>query len=275
LVAACSSDSAPPPEEPIPPQSGTFDALTYNVAGLPQGISSSEPELYIPQISALLNAYDLVLVQEDFWYHEELIADVEHPHQSEPLAEEEYVTFVGDGLNRFSQFELGALKREQWVICFGDATTGSGDCLASKGFSLSRTTFGDRVTIDVYNLHADAGGGPEDIDAREQGFQQLVAFINDNSAGHAVVVGGDTNLHDDDAVDVSLLSYFMDETGLQEACPYLSCGEEHIDRFFFRSSSKVEVLPTAWSVADEFVDAMDNDLSDHPAIQVSFAWQTL
>ena len=34
--------------------SGTFDSLTYNVAGLPQGISGSDPENNIPQISPLL-----------------------------------------------------------------------------------------------------------------------------------------------------------------------------------------------------------------------------
>jgi hypothetical protein len=42
--------------------SGTFEALTYNVAGLPQGLSSSNPAEFTPQISPLLNSYDLVLV---------------------------------------------------------------------------------------------------------------------------------------------------------------------------------------------------------------------
>src|SRR5690606_27992207 len=46
---------------PAPPATeGTFDALTYNVAGLPVGLSSSQPDINTPYISPLLNAYDLV-----------------------------------------------------------------------------------------------------------------------------------------------------------------------------------------------------------------------
>ena len=131
----CSSSDEPPVAEPIPPQSGTFSALTYNVAGLPQGISGSEPELYMPLISPLLNGYELVLVQEDFSYHAELIAEVEHPYLSPP--KEDLVKLVGDGLNYMSQWDWVSLDRQQWGVCYGDATTGAGDCLAEKGFSMS------------------------------------------------------------------------------------------------------------------------------------------
>ena len=58
---------------------GEFLALTYNVAGLPEPLSGSQPSVNIPQISPLLNSYDLVLVQEDFWYHNELKAQINHP----------------------------------------------------------------------------------------------------------------------------------------------------------------------------------------------------
>ena len=37
------------------PASGTFLMLTYNVAGLPDSLSSSHPSEYTPQISPLLN----------------------------------------------------------------------------------------------------------------------------------------------------------------------------------------------------------------------------
>jgi hypothetical protein len=47
-------------------QSGDFLALTYNVAGLPEGISGSHPETNTPLIGPLLNAYDLVLMQESW-----------------------------------------------------------------------------------------------------------------------------------------------------------------------------------------------------------------
>ncbi|MEQ9318019.1 MAG: hypothetical protein RIF41_02630, partial [Polyangiaceae bacterium] len=75
VITGCGDSDGPDPDEPIPPQDGTFSALSYNVAGLPQGLSGSEPEEYIPLISPLLTGYDLVLVQEDFVYHAELRAE--------------------------------------------------------------------------------------------------------------------------------------------------------------------------------------------------------
>ncbi|HNC65195.1 MAG TPA: hypothetical protein PK075_11140 [Chitinophagales bacterium] len=41
--------------------------MTYNVAGLPEGINSDQfPSRHIPLISPLLNNFDVVNVQEDF-----------------------------------------------------------------------------------------------------------------------------------------------------------------------------------------------------------------
>jgi len=58
---------------------GTFSGLTYNVAGLPQGLSGSNPATNTRLISPLLNTYDLVLNQEDFWYHADLMQFAQHP----------------------------------------------------------------------------------------------------------------------------------------------------------------------------------------------------
>lgn len=227
----------------------------------------------MPLISPLLNGYDLVLVQEDFVYHEQLVREATHPYQSVP--KQDYTMLVHDGLNRFSQFPWQSFERVQWVTCYGDATTGASDCLAEKGFSLARTVFGEGVIFDVYNHHAEAGGGPEDIAAREEGYDQLGEFIRSHSAGHVVLLGGDTNLHGDDPVDRALLERFMAETGLEDACEALSCGDtDRIDRFFFRSNDAVEIEPLTWQVAAEFVDADGNDLSDHLAVHVRFAWHT-
>src|SRR6185503_16774088 len=43
------------------PTSGEFLALSYNVAGLPEGISGSHPATNTAIIAPLLNDYDLVL----------------------------------------------------------------------------------------------------------------------------------------------------------------------------------------------------------------------
>ncbi|MET0594862.1 MAG: hypothetical protein ABW133_19330, partial [Polyangiaceae bacterium] len=102
FAAACSSDSSPavaPSDAAVSDAtgdsaaSGEFTALTYNVAGLPEAFSGSQPATNTPLISPLLNDYDLVLVQEDWQtpnpnptgfsvYHDLLAASARHPHQS-------------------------------------------------------------------------------------------------------------------------------------------------------------------------------------------------
>jgi hypothetical protein len=48
-------DAGPDSGATPPPASGTFLALTYNVAGLPEGLSSSMPERFTPMIGPKLN----------------------------------------------------------------------------------------------------------------------------------------------------------------------------------------------------------------------------
>ncbi len=122
LFLGCGTQEAPTP------QSGSFEALTYNVAGLPEGLSSSNPEIYMPQISPLLNSYDLVLVQEDFTYHHELISELEHPHPSPAMDISESESLMTDGLNRFSQSSFSQYARTKWVACYGGMDGHGSDC---------------------------------------------------------------------------------------------------------------------------------------------------
>src|SRR5688572_6733331 len=55
---------------------GSIRLLTYNIAGLPEGISRSRPERNVPRIGPLFEPYDLVLVQEDFVYQAQLRSGV-------------------------------------------------------------------------------------------------------------------------------------------------------------------------------------------------------
>jgi len=251
----------------IEPQSGVLSVLAYNVAGLPEGISQSNPEVNMPLISPLLNTYELALVQEDFYYHEELIAEAEHPYQSERSGDG--VNDLGDGLNRFSESEFGPHKRTKWEACFGQLSNGS-DCLAPKGFAVAEHEIAPGVFIDVYNLHMDAGRDPGDIEARAEQVDQLVAVIADRSAGKAVIVGGDTNMKGEDEEHLQRL---LDEAGLTDVCRALDCGEElRIDRVMFRSGEDVAIEAKTWGIDPIFVDAEGVDLSDHEAIGVTLAW---
>jgi endonuclease/exonuclease/phosphatase family metal-dependent hydrolase len=252
------------PELPSMPETGSLWVLTYNVAGLPQGFSGSDPEKNIPLISPLLNDFDLVLVQEDFHYHDALAAEVEHPYVSIPWDQTHVRDTMGDGLNRFSQSPFIGHERIPWPGCSGLLDCSS-DCLATKGFAGARHSLAPGIEVDVYNLHMEAGGCPEDEALRAAGMTLLLETIAERSQGYPVIVAGDFNLHDDDAIDVEQLQRLTD-AGFVAACWYLECGESHIDRIFVRDGGGVALIPLEWQVPAQFVDEAGKDLSDHEPV---------
>ena len=254
---------------PPPATSGAFTMLTYNVAGLPQGISGSNPLFNIPQISPLLNQYNFVVCQEDFSYQAELRAALQHQYISTPGVP---VLGLGDGLSRFSDlcFVDMDIFRDPWMACHGIFDSGS-DCLSSKGYSVVETHLAGGVVIDVYNLHMDAGGGSEDFAARAQQTDQLLAQIATRSAGKAIIVAGDTNMRPTEAS----LDKLLNDAGLTDTCRELSCGDERIDRIMYRSATSLSLMPANWRVDKSFVDGNGDDLSDHEAVAVDFAWQVM
>jgi endonuclease/exonuclease/phosphatase family metal-dependent hydrolase len=254
----------------VTPASGEFTLLTYNVAGLPQGFSSSNPEVNMPQISPLLNAYNLVLAQEDFSYHAELSLEAEHPDQSIPYATTHGEETIGDGLNRFSDFPFSPVERIPWPGCNGLLDCAS-DCLATKGFSVARHTFAGGLEMDIYNLHMEAGGCPEDETIREDSMTLLLDEVATRSNDIAVIIAGDFNLHHDDAIDLEQLQRLLD-VGFLDSCWSLDCGDEHIDRIFFRGTDTIELNVQMWSVPPEFVTPDGEDLSDHEPVTATIQY---
>jgi endonuclease/exonuclease/phosphatase (EEP) superfamily protein YafD len=248
---------------------GSLSLLTYNVAGLPAGISRSRPATNIPLISPLLNRYDLVLVQEDFAYQLDLRRDVEHPYRS-PL-QLSSIFDTGDGLSRFSRHPFSGFGREAWRACHGVLAFGS-DCLARKGFSVATHELSPGILVDVYDLHMDAGGGFADRDARQAQIDQLIEAIARRSRGRAVIVAGDTNLRR--LRDRRLLTRLLDRAGLEDSCQELRCGEPgRVDRVLYRSSASLELSARSWRTDPAFRDADGRALSDHRAVAVVFDWR--
>jgi len=270
---------------------GDFVALTYNVAGLPQGISGSNPEVNTPIIGPLLNDYDLVLLQETWQtpdpnplaptrvYHEILAAASLHPYMSDPQPlplnrnPDRPSAIVSDGLNRFSQFPFGAIERRRWEGCDDSAA----DCLSLKGFSVARTELAPGVCVDVYNLHGEAGDTENDRDLKDRNTRDLVDFMLEYSDGRAVIVGGDFNMRlrrERDAVNLELLE---DEAALTDACIAVGViDESEIDKFFFRSSDRVTIAPLSCRFeTDVFVDPQGQPLSDHDPLAVEFEWTAI
>jgi hypothetical protein len=251
------------------PRKGSFDLVTYNVAGLPEGISHSHPLANLPIIGKLLNAYDIALVQEDFAYPLDLRRAIQHPHASPPFVRGLSLHY-GDGLSQFARLPFAAFRRIPWASCHGFVDSFF-DCLTPKGFTIARQALDDGVFVDVYNLHMDAGWGSEDRQARSDQVDQLVRALRDESAQHAVVLGGDTNLR---GRDRAVLEHLLAQAGLEDACSRLHCPEPgRVDRVLYRSSSELRLSPRTWRLDREFVDARGVPLSDHLAVAVTFDWQ--
>ena len=73
--------------------------------------------------------------------------------------------FVGDGNGVLSRLPFTGNTRVPWTGCFGGIDTsdgGAADCLAMKGFAMVTMTLPSGGLVDVYTLHAEAGGTAED-----------------------------------------------------------------------------------------------------------------
>jgi endonuclease/exonuclease/phosphatase family metal-dependent hydrolase len=266
----CAARAAPPvPANQTGLSAGRLKLLTYNVAGLPEGLSESRPTVNLPLIGKLLNRYDLALVQEDFAYPLMLRQAILHAHGSPPFVRGERLHF-GDGLSQFSRMPFFLYERERWAACHG-VLDSYFDCLTPKGFTYSRQELAPGVTVDVYNLHLDAGGSPGDRSARADQLAQLAQAVKQRSAGHAVILGGDFNIRG--GSELERLAWFEGETELVDTCQVLRCKEpSRIDRILFRSSDALTLTPRSWRVDPRFVDAQRRPLSDHLAVAVELEW---
>jgi endonuclease/exonuclease/phosphatase family metal-dependent hydrolase len=162
---------------------GSFNVLTYNIAGLPLGLGDSDPETNTPLIGQRLGAYDIVNVQEDFNYHAALYAHDTHPYRTATSGG----AGIGDGLNTLSDHPFEDFQRVDWKDCTGT------DCLTPKGFTLARVRLAEGVFVDLYNVHTNADVTDAALAARRANIEQLSDFIQAHSAGNAVIVMGDTN----------------------------------------------------------------------------------
>ncbi|HEX7301842.1 jacalin-like lectin [Lentzea sp.] len=264
------------------PTTGTFSVLSYNVAGLPEGLSSGNPRVNTPVISRRIGRYDVVHVQEDFNYHAALYAGDDHPFRTPTSGG---VPF-GDGLNTLSSYPYSELTRDKWDRCNGT------DCLTPKGFTFSRVRFAEGVYVDFYNVHSNAGTAEADLAARRANITELSRAITANSAGNAVVVAGDTNTRYTRAGDN--IRDLVSANGLTDAwvqeerggvppaagSPALVCDDaavtdacEVVDKILFRGNRYISLELTRYANENAaFRTADDEMLSDHYPITAGFRW---
>jgi hypothetical protein len=261
---------------------GSFNVLTYNVAGLPEGLSSGNPETNTPLISPRLGAYDIVNVQEDFNYHAALYAGDNHPYRT---ATSGGVPF-GDGLNTLSDYAFEDFERVKWNDCTGT------NCLTPKGFSLARVRLAEGVFVDLYNVHTNADDTDDALAARRANVSQLSAFIQANSSGNAVVVMGDTNtrytrsgdnirtLADDNGLTDAWVQLVKGGTRPTQGADALLCPTtappndcEVVDKILYRGSKLLTLNATRYNNEwASFLDSAGANLSDHFPHTVDFSY---
>lgn len=272
--------------------SRTISILSYNVAGLPQWMSTSRPRDHAPLISPLLNRYDIVLLQEDFVYHNQLAQLATHEHVSEPNRPRigrrpHALTVLGDGLNRFSRWPFDRYERVPWQQCHGVFSSGS-DCLAAKGFTFAQHYLrndgddGPACWLSVYNIHCDAGHAMGDREARRTQLAQLATHIREHAdVRMPCIVAGDTNLEvEENEYDRETLNQFLRETHLIDSRQTARIRQNHkqprplssnIDMILYRSGTHCPLQPRSWRLCtDEFVTEGGEPLSDHNALCVDF-----
>ncbi|MGW0911514.1 jacalin-like lectin [Streptomyces sp. NPDC002784] len=262
--------------------SGSFDVLTYNIAGLPLGLGDSDPATNTPLIGRRLGPYDIVHVQEDFNYHASLYAHDTHPHRTATSGG----AGLGDGLNTLSHFAFEDFERVDWNDCTGT------DCLTPKGFTLARVRLAEGAFVDLYNVHTNADVTDAALAARRANIEQLSDFIQAHSAGNAVIVMGDTNTRYTRAGDN--IRTLLSENGLKDpwvdlvrggtapapggdalvcdaAAPTDDC--EVVDKVLYRGSALVSLNATRYH--NEWASFLRDDgahLSDHFPHSVGFSY---
>ncbi|MEU1177834.1 jacalin-like lectin [Streptomyces sp. NPDC005820] len=271
--------------------SGTFSVLSYNVAGLPEALSSAPTprQSSTTTIGGRIAPYDIVHVQEDFNYHAYLYAaDTAHTYRTPTSGG----AGIGSGLNTLSKisYDTDDFERVGWNSCQLD----SGDCLTPKGFTFMRERLAEGVYVDFYNVHTNAGTNEGDLASRADNLAQLTSFISTHSAGNAVVVMGDTNTRYTRSGDT--IAEFAAANGLTDAWVQLIRGGsapakgsdalvcdqsgatvpntcEVVDKVLYRGSKLVSLNATAYN--NEHAKFLTDDglmLSDHDPITVGFSW---
>lgn len=248
----------------------TINMIVYNVGGLPYGLSSTKPEINTGSISKRLEAWDLIAVQEDFAFHDALAAQLSHVYQTTPERWGWENGAVGDGLNLFSRMPLISGKRFDWDTCNG-TVFGFADCLTHKGYVFHRLRHPILGEIHLYNVHFDAGGKNEDIEARFKETEQLIHSIKQINVKVPLFVVGDFNMGEWDwpslAYERLIKALHLTDACTEVRCPY----PRNIDKVLYRSSHGFNLQVLRWNKLSGFVDEKGDPLSDHEPVEVMFS----
>ncbi|KAJ5798345.1 uncharacterized protein N7503_007641 [Penicillium pulvis] len=276
--------------------SGSFTALSFNVAGLASILNSNDVNGTKTENAEEIGTYfaeygyDIINMQEDFNYHAYIYETDDHTYRTATSGG----AGIGSGLNTVSNYDWVDFTRTQWDTC-SDAS--EYDCLTPKGFTFMRWNPSTGVYIDVYNLHADAGTEDGDETARNANLQQVADYIDTWSIGNAVLVMGDTNSRYTRSADTGIRLFKSQNdmadvwVELEEAGVYPTAGAdsivcdnpstietcETVDKALYRGSDIITLTATSFLYdGEEFLNTdseyLGDVLSDHNPILMGFSW---
>jgi len=263
--------------------SGAFNTLTYNIAGTPtayNGFSNTNTAF----ISCYVKPFGIVNVQEDFLWHATLYDTCDnHPYRTPTSG----TAGIGDGLNTLSSFWFDDLDRVTWT------NRADSDALTPKGFSLIRVRLAEGVYVDFYNLHAQPGTSSTDLADSVSDVNQMLTYIEANSAGNAVMVMGDTNTRYTRAGQNmwAFLRHGFADAWIKDvrsgSIPAVGSGDlvcgssqtaradcEIVDKVLWRNNGVVNLQAPTYVDRQNAVDGSGVQLSDHHPIEVDWSYTT-
>ena len=271
----------------------SLKTVNFNVAGLPFAALSGENVAANQKAAGKYlseNSFDIVAVQEDFGYHNDLVGGMSGFNY-----ETNHTGGIpgGDGLNVFTKdMPVYNETRVTWNEACGILSDGS-DELTPKGFVYSVIDIGNGIYVDFYNLHADAYGGDGSKAARTSQYKQLAKFIQARSAENdrPVIVTGDFNnhihTHEDNG---ALYKTLYEQCGLKDAwVEYHNNGDyfnmynwhisglpawgnwDSVERFMYKSGGGVDLVVSDFRYV-EVTDDSGKVISDHAAAECDFTF---
>lgn len=262
LLAAFSAHlNAADPAAASNPDRYELKILTYNICGLPETITSGRELVPMKKryeyFGKKFREYDIIGLQENFDKDREIIEEklgqyfVVHGTDTMGYAK------IGSGLYTFSRWPITQLLFQEWRESSGF------DARSHKGFVAGTTKISDDLLIDVYNLHAQAGGDNREIRLKQ--FAQLFEAMEKFSfgSGRPIILLGDFNCkhHYDEVMGIIAAHGFT----------HVKPGLPKVDHIFFNpngSGWRMESLH-AEKIFTERVDGLR--FSDHEALEATVA----
>lgn len=255
--------------------------LTLNVSGIPGWVSRDDPKSRMAAIGRLANAYDVALFQEDFLYHDELAAALDHAFLARGGGARSrlfsLVPFLcgscGSGLSvaaRIAPDDLLELTRRPFGGCVGWFEA-KNDCWTNKGIMALRLKLSEQAELDLYTLHMEAGRGDADRAVRLSQLENLARTVEAYSRGRAVILAGDFNLNWFRTADRALLEAFTTRLGLRDSRAWPESGGPswRVDYILYRAGPGLALDLLEAGPADRS-GSTGARLSNHPALAARF-----